>query len=125
MRLGKALGQGGEGTIYETSREGLVAKIYFARQLDVQRQEKLRQMVLQDPQIPGLCWPQALLYNTAGDWVGYLMPRAEGREPGADRLPPRPQQQHHHRPGLDPPEPGPHRGQYRRDPSSACTKKAF
>lgn len=80
VRLGKALGQGGEGTIYETSREGLVAKIYFARQLDVQRQEKLRQMVLQDPQIPGLCWPQALLYNTAGDWVGYLMPRAEGRE---------------------------------------------
>lgn len=80
LRLGKVLGQGGEGAIYETGQPGTVAKIYFARQRTAQRREKLQKMVAQDPHIPGLCWPQALLYTTDGAWAGYLMPRAEGRE---------------------------------------------
>lgn len=81
LRLGRKLAAGGEGTIYVTSDPaGSVAKIYFARQITAERLEKLLQMVGADPGIQGLCWPQALLYNEENEWVGYLMPRASGRE---------------------------------------------
>lgn len=81
LRLGKALGSGGEGTIYETSSaDGAVAKLYQAKCLTEERRKKLERMAAFDPQIPGLCWPQALLYSERGEWVGYLMPRAEGEQ---------------------------------------------
>lgn len=78
LRLGKELGRGGEGMIFETSLSDTVAKVYF--QQDPRRLEKLRCMVGKNPGISGLCWPQALLYTADGEWVGYLMPRAVGRE---------------------------------------------
>lgn len=81
LRLGRQLGQGGEGTIYTTGDPaGAVAKIYFAKCLTAQRRDKLTKMVSADPGIPGLCWPQALLYNGDGAWVGFLMPKAEGEQ---------------------------------------------
>lgn len=81
LRLGKTLGSGGEGTIYETSSaDGAVAKIYRSKCLTEERRKKLERMAASDPQLPGLCWPQALLYNEQGEWVGYLMPRAEGEQ---------------------------------------------
>lgn len=81
VRLGKSIGAGGEGTIYRTSlQNGAVAKIYFPKQLTESRRDKLRRMVGTDPGIPGLCWPQAMLYTAGGDWVGYLMPEAQGKE---------------------------------------------
>lgn len=78
LLLGKELGQGGEGAIYETAQRELVAKVYF--QPDGQRLEKLKFMVEHNPNISGLCWPQALLYNGRGEWMGFLMPRAVGKE---------------------------------------------
>lgn len=78
LRVGKELGRGGEGAIYETSRPELAAKVYFRR--DGQRLEKLKQMVKHDPGISGLCWPKALLYNAMGEWLGFLMPKASGTE---------------------------------------------
>lgn len=79
ISLGKELARGGEGAILEAPG-GAVAKLYFARQLTAERKEKLRYMVAHDPGIQELCWPQALLYDAAGRWVGYLMPRAAGKE---------------------------------------------
>lgn len=78
--LGKRLGEGGEGAIYETEQPGQVAKIYFPKQRDTGRRDKLARMLEHDPHIPGLCWPQAMVESKAGEWLGYLMPRAQGRE---------------------------------------------
>ena len=80
LRLGKFLNSGGEGSIYLTSRNDLVAKIYLEKHLTQGRLEKLRHMVAANPKINGLCWPCALLYNSFGEWIGFLMPKAEGKE---------------------------------------------
>ena len=58
----------------------MVLKIYFPKQRDGGRREKLSHMVAYDPKIPGLCWPKALAETLEGEWVGYLMPRAQGKE---------------------------------------------
>lgn len=80
LYLGKLLGEGGEGAIYETGERGMVLKIYFPKQRDDGRREKLSHMVAYDPKIPNLCWPKALAETQEGEWVGYLMPRAQGKE---------------------------------------------
>ena len=78
--LGKSLGEGGEGTIYVTAEPDVVAKVYFDHQRTRERMEKLQAMLRSDPHIPGLCWPTAMLYAGDGAWVGYLMPKAQGKE---------------------------------------------
>ena len=80
LHLGKFLNNGGEGSIYLTSREDLVAKIYLPKHLTQRRLEKLQHMIASNPNIAGLCWPNALLYNNLGEWIGFLMPKAEGKE---------------------------------------------
>lgn len=78
LLIGKAIGQGGEGVVYETAQRELLAKVYMER--DSRRLAKLKYMVEHDPHIPGLCWPLALLYNGRGEWMGFLMARAPGVE---------------------------------------------
>lgn len=81
LQLGRDLGEGGEGVIYEADAGGdLVAKIYHSGEDAADRYEKLKAMVGNNPNIDGLCWPVALLKNSAGEFVGYLMPRARGKE---------------------------------------------
>lgn len=74
-------GAGGEGTVYAVSRKPqTVAKIYHRDQLTEERRKKLQYMTASSPDIPGLCWPQAMLFNREGQWAGYLMPKAEAAE---------------------------------------------
>lgn len=80
MHIGKFVSDGGEGRIYGTDRDGLVAKIYFPAQRRESRLRKLKNMIAAEPAIEGLCWPCALLYNQWDEWIGFLMPRAEGVE---------------------------------------------
>ena len=82
LTLGQQAGPaGGEGTVYAAGQGGsTVAKIYHREQLTRERREKLDYMVRISPGIPGLCWPQALLFNREGEWAGYLMPQARARE---------------------------------------------
>lgn len=80
LRLGEFLNSGGEGSIYLTSREKMVAKLYLPKHLTQGRLEKLRHMIAADPHMEGLCWPCALLHNSLGEWIGFLMPRAQGKE---------------------------------------------
>lgn len=81
LKLGKKLGEGGEGVIYEAgANSDQVAKIYHSSEDAARRHRKLEAMVQQNPRISGLCWPAATLHNTTGDFVGYLMPRAWGKE---------------------------------------------
>lgn len=68
--------RGGEGAVYVASLPGEVAKIYFADHLTAGRRDKLTEMLRHDPGLEGLCWPTHLLYNDAGEFVGYTMLRA-------------------------------------------------
>lgn len=79
LRLGAALGSGGEGTIYDLG-DGTVAKIYHPEKLTAARRDKLALMAGHPAPCDGVCWPQELLYTPAGEFVGYRMARASGKE---------------------------------------------
>jgi hypothetical protein len=79
IRLGERLGGGGEGTIYATNVSGQVAKIYERRCLTSRKRAKVELMLTRSIDRKGICWPTSLLNNQNGEFVGYLMPRADGR----------------------------------------------
>jgi len=83
-RLGRCLGEGGEGEVYETSNPKLVAKLYFPSHLTRGRLEKLLLMVQRGldwkhPDAEGICWPTDLLIDAQGKFRGYVMPKAKGK----------------------------------------------
>lgn len=80
LQLEKFISDGGEGAIYQTSRAELVAKVYLPEKRLESRLEKLKSMIAAEPGIDGLCWPRAMLYNQWDEWIGFVMPRAEGVE---------------------------------------------
>lgn len=79
MRLTDLVAAGGEGAIYGTNSP-FVAKIYKAEKLTTRRRDKIMLMLSHRVECPGVCWPTEALTNSAGEFVGYLMPKASGRE---------------------------------------------
>ena len=77
LRLGRELGSGGEGTVYDLG-DGTVAKIYHKDRLTFGKGAKISYMVKHPVKYAGICWPQELLYNQYNELVGYRMPRASG-----------------------------------------------
>lgn len=90
--LGQRLGGGGEGEIYDiVGNPSLVAKIYFNSKFNPvpgnsnprrNLKEKIETMLEQpvQPYVNGVltvAWPQDLLLNQQGQFVGYVMPRAK------------------------------------------------
>jgi WD40 repeat protein len=79
LQLLKQIASSGEGVVWETDRPGCLAKVYH--QATPERIAKLRVMVANPPHDPMLrqnhisfAWPQELLRNQKGDYVGFLMP---------------------------------------------------
>lgn len=70
--------EGGEGKLYLVDINDKVAKIYHTSEdnykLTIGRREKLQEMVMNNPNIPQVCWPEHMLYNKEKVFVGYLMP---------------------------------------------------
>ena len=79
LSLGVELGSGGEGTTYETDGS-LVCKVYKGDCLKQSTIDKLKLMISREIHHPAICWPVSLAYNSCDEPVGYLMPRAQGRE---------------------------------------------
>ncbi|MDP2232511.1 MAG: hypothetical protein Q8K89_02665, partial [Actinomycetota bacterium] len=82
VALGKRLGKGGEGEVYEVlGQPALVAKLYL-REITAERAEKLRIMPkLLTPTLAALtAWPHDVLSNGAGKVVGFLMPRLQAQD---------------------------------------------
>jgi DNA-binding helix-hairpin-helix protein with protein kinase domain len=80
VRLGRRLGQGGEGTIFELAgEEGLVAKI-FRQPLPAERADKIRLMAgLRSASIDAVAaWPIELLALPSGEPIGLSLPRVAG-----------------------------------------------
>ncbi|WP_062106073.1 CFI-box-CTERM domain-containing protein [Bacillus niameyensis] len=80
VHLRKQLGSGGEGTVYATDDKNVVAKIYKREKVTVEKHEKLKLMVSKPIQKEGICYPIDILYNEYNEFIGYTMPKAEGKE---------------------------------------------
>lgn len=84
VELGRELGKGGEGSVFEVpSLPNQVAKLYHDN-LDRPKQDKLRFMVTRGDQVllQYAAWPQATLHPSSGGAVaGFLMPKVTGRDP--------------------------------------------
>lgn len=82
LHLGREIGSGGEGCIYEVlERKGLVCKVLHPDRRDASMFEKLKAMVARRDELmtKSICWPHCLVAES-GRPVGYLMPRASGKE---------------------------------------------
>lgn len=82
LRLGKKLGQGGEGAVFELEGEpGIAAKIHH-QPLTPLRAEKIRVMAgMRTPQIDQLAaWPTRLLSLPSGAPIGLTMPKVVGHK---------------------------------------------
>ncbi len=86
LGLGKELGRGGEGAVFETteSPEQLVAKIYH-KPLSKEKQDKILTMVdnRSDDLVKVAAWPVAAIHSgkAKGPICGFMMPKAVGFEP--------------------------------------------
>lgn len=79
VKLVKQLGKGGEAVVYDTDRPS-VAKIYLKGKLTKNKEAKLKLMLSHHIEYPGLCYPVSSLYSGSGQFIGYLMPKADGIE---------------------------------------------
>lgn len=75
----KKLAAGGEGYVFETNTE-YVAKIYKPENNTVLKKTKIELMLSRKIKYQGICTPVEALYNGDGVFVGYLMPKATGKE---------------------------------------------
>jgi DNA-binding helix-hairpin-helix protein with protein kinase domain len=84
VQLGRELGKGGEGSVFEVpSLPNQVAKLYH-QNLDKLKQDKLRFMATHGDQalLQYAAWPQGTLHPSAsGPVAGFLMPKVTGRDP--------------------------------------------
>ncbi|SHH23804.1 CFI-box-CTERM domain-containing protein [Clostridium grantii] len=79
IKLIEAVASGGEGSIFTTNTP-YVAKIYKKEKLDKRKYEKIKLMLSRDIKCEGICYPVACLHNNDKQFVGYLMPKANGKE---------------------------------------------
>ena len=82
--LGKQLGKGGEGTVYQSDYQGAfgagyVVKIYHKGKLNVLRLKKLLLMESSLIRYEGICWPEKMVFSLEGKPVGYLMQGIAGK----------------------------------------------
>jgi len=81
--IGKKLGSGGEGDVYEMSSTQVVAKIYH-KSIDSEKQQKLKLMVqgCNDELNSISAWPSKLLFSRPnGPVCGFIMPRIADYQP--------------------------------------------
>ena len=77
--LGKQISAGGEGIIYALPGDLQVCKIYHRDKLTQLKKRKIELMTTRRIERPGICWPTQTVHNGAGEFVGYVMPRANGQ----------------------------------------------
>lgn len=78
-RLVKSIGAGGEGSVFLTDTN-MVCKVYDPAHLTSATRHKLELMLTRPLRYPGVCWPRSLAFNAEGEFCGYLMEQAQGKE---------------------------------------------
>lgn len=79
IKLGAEIAAGGEGIIYTTNTP-YVAKIYKKENNTKRKYEKIKLMLSKKIKCEGICYPVEVLYNYNKEFVGYMMPKAKGKE---------------------------------------------
>ncbi len=79
IKLGSKVAAGGEGIIYTTNTP-YVAKIYKRENNTKRKYEKIKLMLSKKIECEGVCYPVAALYNSNKEFIGYMMPKAKGKE---------------------------------------------
>lgn len=88
--LGALLGEGGEGRVYSVLDDpGIVVKVFDAEHRTVHRQAKVKLLLSRGFERKGISFPNHLITNRDGAFVGYAMPRASGDRRAQNRVPPR------------------------------------
>ncbi|WP_267217941.1 hypothetical protein [Paenarthrobacter ureafaciens] len=77
--LDELLGEGGEGAAYAVHGDRVV-KIFDRDHVTRHRQAKVERFASRSLYSQGICFPEAVVTNNAGEFVGYMMPRARGNE---------------------------------------------
>ena len=78
LRLADKLGTGGEGSVYAVSATEVV-KIFEQDHITAHRQAKIELLAGRGFTMDGISFPKAIVKNLRGEFVGYVMPRATGR----------------------------------------------
>lgn len=79
IKLESKVAAGGEGVIYNTNTP-YVAKIYKRENNTKRKYEKIKLMLSKKIKCEGVCYPVLALYNNNQEFVGYMMPKAKGKE---------------------------------------------
>lgn len=84
VRLGRSLGGGKEGEVFEVLGSRYVAKVFRASNRTPEREHKLRLMAAHPPVDPtrgighiSICWPLKLVFEPPDRFAGFLMPRVD------------------------------------------------
>lgn len=89
IAIGRQLGKGGEGRVLEClSHPATVAKLYADGKNTTERRQKLEAMIAYPPRDdartshghPTVAWPQMLIHDIRGEFVGFLMDRIDLRQ---------------------------------------------
>ena len=87
ITLGRELGAGGEGSVYDVqSNPGVVAKIYHTERRTSEVIKKLDLMIQYPPRTEDessghlyVAWPRSLVYDSADNAIGFVMPKVNKR----------------------------------------------
>lgn len=81
IRIGKELGRGGEGTVYEVvDRPNTVLKIYHKYDADRSRKISFMSSIKNDRLLKYAAWPMDVAKDVNGKVMGLIMPNATGKE---------------------------------------------
>ncbi len=81
--LGNEIKKGGEGTVYTVSganKDKIVAKIYHQDKLTAELEKKIIYMANNPPSdsvLDQIAWPKDVLYNSSGNFAGFIMPKLD------------------------------------------------
>ena len=77
--LTRFIASGGEGSIYALETPGRIAKIYNEAHCKMRVREKIKLMAASKLKHKGICFPLEVLNNSDGEFCGFIMPEAKGK----------------------------------------------
>jgi serine/threonine protein kinase len=78
--LKKQIGKGGEGSVYLIDYEDYICKIYKKEKNTSFKEDKIKLLIKSNIYIDNVCFPEVIINNKEGNFVGYLMKKAIGEE---------------------------------------------
>lgn len=79
IKLGDEFMSNPQSITYQTDKLGMQVKIYQSQWLSISYfEDKVKRMLEKPIKCEGICWPEDIIHNEEGEFVGILVPAAEG-----------------------------------------------